>query len=146
MNRPYTSPCYCTNMRRCANSVSELYDNALRPASITVAQFYILINISRLAPVDTSRLSSHVGLDRSTLVRNLRLLQNNNWVTDFSTEKKHQFGLTETGQQVLERARPLWKNAQEKFTNYMGPEDAEMLLQLLQKAQNIKYEGETNEK
>lgn len=141
MGEPYTSPCFCTNARRAASTMTELYDGALRPVGLTVAQYYLLINLSRLEPVDTTRLAGRVGLDRSTLVRNIRSLQGSGWVEDIAKGPKHQFRLTELGRSTLARAIPAWEATQAEFVRQFGQEDAEALMLLLRKVQNFTISG-----
>ena len=47
MAKLYESPCYCTNLRRSANAVSDYYDARLRPSGLTAAQYYLLLNLSK---------------------------------------------------------------------------------------------------
>lgn len=143
MSKTYVSQCYCTNARRAARAITEMYDDALRPLGLTVAQYYLLINISRLEPVDTSRLAGHVGLERSTLVRNVRLLRNNGWVEDRSSGQKHQFQLTVSGRRLLAGAMAVWEEIQADFNEQMGLDDADALQRLLRKAQDLKWRGKT---
>lgn len=138
MSSPYISPCYCTNTRRAAGIITELYDDALRPFGLNAAQYYLLINLSRLEPMDTTHFANHVGLDRSTLVRNIRILQNNGWVEDQANGQKHQFRLTQSGRMLLEKATPVWEETQNDFSDQMGHEDSKELMRLLRKVQALK--------
>lgn len=142
MSSPYISPCYCTNTRRAAGLVTELYDDALRPLGLNAAQYYLLINLLRLEPVNTTQFANHVGLDRSTLVRNIRVLQNNGWVEDQATRQNHQFRLTQLGRSMLEKAVPVWEKIQNDFIEQMGHEDAKELTRLLRKVQDLKSQKE----
>ena len=45
----YKSVCYCTNLRRSANALSEIYDTSLKSAGLTAAQYYLLITLWRTA-------------------------------------------------------------------------------------------------
>lgn len=138
MGEPPINPCYCTNLRRAARIISEIYDNALRQAGMTSAQCYLLISLSALEPIDTTHFAARVDLDRSTLVRNIRVLQNNGWVEDVSNSVKHQFRLTESGRTALRKSIPLWEEAQARFLERMSREDAAELMRLLLKVQDMK--------
>lgn len=119
----YKSTCYCTNLRRSASVLSDIYDDSLKPAGVTVAQYYLLINLSRLGSANITHWAQQVGLDRSTMVRNIKLLQTRNYVE--TTEGRGKvFTLTPEGSHVLELAVPLWEHAQEKIRNTLGNEDA----------------------
>lgn len=60
MAKLYESPCYCTNLRRSANAVSDYYDARLRPSGLTAAQYYLLLNLSRLGSANMTRWAEHV--------------------------------------------------------------------------------------
>ena len=139
MAKPFFSPCYCTNLRRAAGAVTDFYTNTFNELGLSVAQYYLLKSLSHLAPVTTTHLAREVGLERSTLVRNMRVLQKNGWIDDVSASPKHQFQLSETGHALLSKAIPLWEKAQSGFMEELGYEDTAELIRLLQKVQNMKY-------
>ena len=134
--QPYKSTCYCTNLRRSANMLSDIYDASLKPAGVTVAQYYLLINLSRLGSANITRWAQWVGLDRSTMVRNIRLLQTRGYVETIEGHGKV-FTLTPNGKRALELAVPLWECAQKKIQETLGAEDAQALLRISEKLQNI---------
>ena len=72
MSKLYKSECYCTNLRRSANSITECYNRYFNDLDLTVAQYYIIVNLSRLKNANSSDLSKRIGLERSTLVRNIQ--------------------------------------------------------------------------
>lgn len=134
--QPYKSICYCTNLRRSASTLSDIYDACLRPAGVTVAQYYLLINLSRLGSANITHWAQRVGLDRSTMVRNIKPLQARNYVE--TTEGRGKvFTLTPEGKHVLELAFSLWEQAQEKILNTLGNDDAQALLRISEKLQEI---------
>ncbi len=51
--QPYKSICYCTNLRRSANMLSDIYDACLKLAGVTVAQYYLLA----ICPDSAARIS-----------------------------------------------------------------------------------------
>lgn len=132
----YKSTCYCTNLRRSASVLSDIYDDSLKPAGVTVAQYYLLINLSRLGSANITHWAQQVGLDRSTMVRNIKLLRTRNYVETTEGQGKV-FTLTPEGSHVLELAVPLWDHAQEKIRNTLGNEDAQALLRISEKLQEI---------
>ena len=67
--------CLCTNLRRAARGVSRHYDGALDGFGINVAQYSLLCNLKRLDQPSISTLAEAMGLDRSTLGRNVRVLE-----------------------------------------------------------------------
>ena len=105
----YKSECYCTNLRRSANAVSDFYDRELKPSGLTAPQYYLMINLSRLGSANITHWAEHVGLERSTMVRN-----------------------------ILDAAIPMWTEAQRKLRDYLGGDDASAILRIGAKLQKLK--------
>ncbi len=128
-------PCICTSLRQAALAATQEYDDALRPSGLKVTMYRLLKRIRVEDGASISDLSRAVGLDRSTLGRNLRVLERQGLVT-FSAapdDRIRAVGLTERGAAALQRAEPLWQAAQARMTARLGPE-ADALLALLQRA------------
>ena len=134
--QPYKSACYCTNLRRSANIISDFYDAALKDAGLTVAQYYLLINLSRLGSANITHWAAHVGLERSTMVRNIKLLQVRDFV-EVSEGHGKVFTLSSEGKRVLELAVPLWQKAQEQIEDVLGADDTATVLRLSEKLQGL---------
>lgn len=137
MAGPYQSECYCTNLRRSANSVSDFYDNALKGTGLTIAQYYLLINLSRLERANITHWSERVGLDRSTMVRNIKVLEAHDLIEHTQGHGKT-FTLSEVGRKTLEAAIPAWQEAQKQIEAFLGKEDAEALLRIASKFQSLR--------
>ena len=67
--------CVCINLRRMSRVVSQIYDDALAPAGLKITQFCLLRAIERLGPASVGVLADDQELDRTTLTRNLALLE-----------------------------------------------------------------------
>jgi DNA-binding MarR family transcriptional regulator len=72
--------CACFNPRKVARAVTQLYDDALRPAGLRVTQFSLLVVVRMAGPVSVTRLAELTVLDRTTLTRNLELLERQGWI------------------------------------------------------------------
>ena len=44
----YKSQCYCMNLRRAANAVTDYYDAVLKDLGVSVSQFSLLLNLARM--------------------------------------------------------------------------------------------------
>lgn len=132
----YKSTCYCTNLRRSANIISDFYDASLKGAGLTIAQYYLLINLSRLGSANITHWAEHVGLDRSTMVRNIKLLQTRDLVKITEGHGKV-FILSSEGKRVLELAIPLWQRAQERIEDILGKDDIEAVFRISEKFQEL---------
>lgn len=137
MARLYKSPCYCTNLRRSAISVTAYYDKALQGTGLSASQYYLLINLSRLKSANVTYWAQHVGLERSTMVRNVRVLQERGWIKECPGGRGKPFMLTEEGGRVLEEAIPRWEKAQTEIEKFLGSEDAEAVMRVAAKLQRL---------
>lgn len=106
--------CYCTLARRSARALTEFYDTALAPSGLRITQYSLLRAIERLEQPSLTQVASATGLDRSTLGRNLRVLEKAGLVTlgPVRDERSRIAELTPRARHALEIARPLWTEAQ----------------------------------
>jgi hypothetical protein len=71
---PTLGPCACSQVRRLARKLSFLYDTRLSPEDLTITQYSLLADIERAGQLSHAVLAEKVGMDRTTLTRNLRPL------------------------------------------------------------------------
>ena len=106
--------CLCTRLRRASRGVSRLYDDALSGVGLNAAQYSLLRHLQRLDQPSITDLSEAMGLERSTLGRNLRVLEGRSLVTlQGGTDQRHRLvGLTEAGERLLGDALDAWQGVQ----------------------------------
>ena len=104
-----TEYCACSNLRRAARAVTQLFDAELKPTGIRSTQFVLLVAIAELAPISLGRLAQILVIDRTTLSRSLRLMEKHDFVT-----------LLPKGRDVLARSMPFWRDAQRRFVEKVG--------------------------
>ena len=117
--------CACYHVRHAARVITRAYDEALKPAGLRGPQFSILTALRVAKDVSISRLAEHMGMDRTTMSRNLRPLERQGLVT-VSPEGRgptRTIALTEAGSARLDQAIPLWKRVQEKAMRALGGDD-----------------------
>ena len=137
MSKLYNSTCYCTNLRRSANAMSEFYDSALKEAELTISQYYLLVNLSRLGKANITHWSEQVGLDRSTMVRNIKPLQSHGLIEGTEGHGKT-FALSKKGRHALDTATVIWQQMQEKMEQFLGKEAADAILRIGSRLQDLK--------
>ena len=137
MSNLYKSECYCTNLRRSANAISDFYDEGLKETELTISQYYLLINLRRLNSANITHWAECVGLDRSTMVRNIKVLQSRGFIESAEGQGKT-FKLSETGEKALDAAAPIWSMAQKKIEAFLGEDDSRAILRIGSKLQELK--------
>ena len=127
------SQCLCINLRRAARGVSRHYDGALDGFGINVAQYSLLCNLKRLDQPSISTLAEAMGLDRSTLGRNLRVLEGEGLVklAEGADLRNRLVYLTEAGEARLMAALPAWEAAQQRLVERLGEDKRALLVGLL---------------
>ena len=128
-----TSTCICTHLRRAARGVSRHYDEALAGFGINVAQFSLLRHLQRLDKPSISSLADAMGLDRSTLGRNLKVLEADGLVAlaEGDDLRNRLVLLTELGAARVRDAEPAWEQAQTQLVDTLGEDQRDELVRLL---------------
>jgi len=114
--------CTCFNLRKAARRVTSVYDAALKPSGLKATQVALLTAIRVLEPVTMKRLARAVVMDRTTLSRNVSLLNKKAMIDveqgdDLRTRR---LSLTRQGHAALLAAFPLWKKAQGAISVKLG--------------------------
>jgi DNA-binding MarR family transcriptional regulator len=126
------SPCHCMSLRQAARHVTQFYDRHLAPFQLTLNQYSILGQLSVLGPTAINELAQKLFVDRTTLTRNLRPLQQAGWVTQapHPTDGRSQcMSLSTEGRQLVTAATPAWLTAQAQFEQAFGAPEARALRQ-----------------
>jgi DNA-binding MarR family transcriptional regulator len=109
------SACVCLGVRRAARQVARRYDDAFRPLGITSGQFAILSALLRDEAVPLGALADVLGMDRTTLNRNLKPLEDEKLIATTATKEDRRVRgliLTDKGRTLLDHAIPIWRTAQ----------------------------------
>lgn len=133
-NKPIrSSTCHCINIRRAANAVTSYYDKWLSEAGLTLNQYSLLSNIHKIEPCSVAALSRCVRLERTTLVRNLKLLRSMGWICDEADpgNRKSKIRLTESGVEKIQMAKPCWEKAQTGIEERLGKDAMRKLTEAL---------------
>jgi len=114
--------CACFNLRKAARAVTQLYEEVLAPSGVLATQFSILVALAVADGAPLSRVAEGLVMDRTTLTRNLRPLARRGWVRIEVGEDRRArtLGLTRSGHAALERALPLWQQAQTRLQEQLG--------------------------
>ena len=118
--------CYCAALRSAARKTTALYDSILEPAGVTLAQYSLLRKIERAGTVSLTRLGQLAELDRSTVGRNVKTLEELRLVRLGLAKDQREAAvrLTSAGEATLRRAAPLWEEAQRRVEGALGAAEA----------------------
>jgi DNA-binding MarR family transcriptional regulator len=116
--------CACGNLRRASRAITQRYDTILAPSGLTTPQFGLLARLARTGPITLGNLAQEMGMDRTTLTRDLTPLVREGFVVIGAGEDRRTrvAQLTDAGRAALDRARPLWQEAQTRVITAFGQE------------------------
>ena len=116
--------CFALHARMTARLLTRVYDAAVRPAGLRFAQFGLLGAIAHGSATSQTALADRLGLERTTLVRNLKFLEQKGWIEAAPGGGRglaHR--LTPAGRDILARAIPLRDRAQGDIEARLGGTD-----------------------
>ncbi len=129
-----SSRCAATNIRKASRIISQFYDQALAPCGLTSTQFILLTSITIHSPIALSQLAQKVGMDRTTLTRDLARLEQQNLIeiSQGIDRRAKIINLTAQGLDALKAAVPLRSKAQAHIVQQIGEERLGVLLEVIE--------------
>jgi DNA-binding MarR family transcriptional regulator len=114
--------CTAALLRRASRAVTNAFDAAMRPAGLRNSQFSVLVALALARQAPISKLARILGLDRTTMTRNLAPLERRGLAVSVAGEDRRNkvFQLTARGQAALARALPAWQAAQASVVSELG--------------------------
>ena len=128
--------CTCFNLRRVTRVITQCFDAELRKYGIRVTQTPILSALQARSGWSMAELSDWLGMERTTLVRNLRPLQREGLIkTSGSGRGGHvELAITAKGRATFSKMLPGWRSAQQKVVATLGEKRWSALLGDLEQA------------
>ncbi len=114
--------CVCFNLRWVTRAVTQFYDAEMRRHGIRPTQGTILASIVTKNSWNMAELSDWLGMERTTLVRNLRPLQRDGLVqiNGGGRGRLVELAITAKGRKQIEKLAPAWKSAQHAAVKTLG--------------------------
>lgn len=114
--------CAAIRTRMAARLVSRYFDDALRPLNLKNTQLSLLVALKVGAPDSISAFADRMGIERTTLTRNLQLLDKKGLIEvgPEGYRRARAMTLLPKGQAILEKALPLWREAQDVIEGKLG--------------------------
>lgn len=117
--------CACHKVRMAARAVTRAYDETLRPTGLRASQLSVLVAVGTGEAPSIAALAQVLGMDRSTLTRNLGPLEKEGLVKVGleGWRRSRSLEITKKGQSRLREALPLWQKAQDMLKGRLGNRD-----------------------
>lgn len=123
-------------VNRAAEKLNAQAERVVLPHGLTVGQYGLLLLLQAEGPQAQIVLSQQVGLDRTTVMRSVDLLEHRTLVrrgphpTD---RRKHSVALTEAGAELLSRTLPDVRAAEREVTDVLSEQEQKQLKGLLRR-------------
>lgn len=114
--------CLAARVRLIGRAVTSIYDRAVEPSGLTIAQVNLMATAGKIGPCPPSKLGAALQLERSTVSRNLERLLDAGWMRAVASDAKgiREVGLTASGRRKLESILPQWRQAQRDAGKMLG--------------------------
>lgn len=114
--------CALATTRRAARLLTQLYDSHLSEHGVEAAQFALLMMLDKTADQSQAAVCRALGMDKTTLSRNVKVLRNKGWVESVvgKDARQRSLSLTEAGRALLAKGKPAWRRAQESLRAEMS--------------------------
>jgi DNA-binding MarR family transcriptional regulator len=121
--------CLCLPSRRAARTVTRVFDRKMRPFGIRATQFSALVMLSPRGVLTIGELAQSLGLERTTLTRNLELIEAKGWlkikVGDDALSRV--VSVTPKGRAAVTAAFGAWHEAQGAALSEIGSSGAKAI-------------------
>ena len=116
--------CTCFNVRRAARVITQFFDAEVRRHGMRPTQAPILRALQAKSGWSMAELSEWLGMERTTLLRNLRPLQRDGLVRAKGGGRGGhvELEITAKGRAALAKTLPAWRSAQDKVVALLGKE------------------------
>jgi DNA-binding MarR family transcriptional regulator len=116
------SECLCLASRQAARALTRAFDRMLRPYGIRVTQFSALVMLSLRDALTIGELARSLGVERTTLTRNLELIERKGWVkvTTGEDARARVIAITPKGRAAVTGAVGAWRQAQQAAVAAIG--------------------------
>jgi DNA-binding MarR family transcriptional regulator len=122
--------CAAWNSRLAARRITQFLERRMAGSGLTIAQFGLMAQIAAASDDTLGALAERLGLEQSSLSRNLHALERDGLVEIAAVEgdqRKRAVWLTESGARRLEAALPVWRAAHAELAAVLQPELAQRL-------------------
>jgi DNA-binding MarR family transcriptional regulator len=125
--------CLCLASRKAARAITSAFDRRLRGSGVRATQFTILASLMLMGPQPIGDLARALGLERTTLSRNLDLLESKGWVESRAGDddaRARITSVTEQGRAIVRDNFSAWRTAQASVLATVGEAGAQALRKL----------------
>ena len=124
--------CIGANIRSLSRVVDNYYRSCLSSFDITENQMTILFTLSKMGKVEQGRVGDELVLERSTVSRNIKLLEKKGLLTRTAVYRP-EIELSKKGQELVLALIPGWEKVMEELSNKIGADTVSQIQELEKK-------------
>jgi len=130
--------CLLRNTRAASRVMTRRFAENMREFGVSTEQFLLIASLGTTTHNSVSVLADFLSIERTTLTRNLALLEKKGLVKTFSSGKGNArcVELTNPGADLLEKMKPNWRSAQQQAFKSVTNEEVEQALYVIRKITN----------
>ena len=124
--------CFCLGSRQASRKITRLYDSFMQGSGVRATQFTILSQLMLRGEMPVGKLAGFLGMERTTLTRNLALLEAERWISikPGDDPRSRMIGITAQGRGMVRHGFPYWSKAQAQVGKLLGA-DGQAALKVL---------------
>ena len=115
--------CNCFTVRKAARQISRFYDAHLHPTGLRITQFLILTALNEIGCAGMIELAERLDVEQTAMGKMVATLQRDRLVAvrrSPADGRSRIVELTAEGSSLLNKAIPLWREAQRQFNELNG--------------------------
>ena len=114
--------CVGARIRILNRMMTRIYDDMIRSHGLKLSQMNILTVVTLRGPIQPAQVGRILSIEKSTLSRNVRLMEANGWIESLpgAGGNTHMLRVTRKGRRLLTKATPDWRRAQKRVTSLLG--------------------------
>jgi len=116
------SECLAVRVRLLNRTVTNIFDDALRPLRVKVSQLNVLMVVAKRGPISPGDVAKWLNMEKSTLSRNVDRMRAHGWlkVSHGGTGRQQILEIGPAGRKLIQESLPLWKKAQAETEAMFG--------------------------
>ena len=120
------SECLAVRIRLLNRTVTNIFDEALRPLGAKVSQLNVLMVVAKRGPISPGDVARRLNMEKSTVSRNIDRMRTRGWleVSQGDSGRKQVLELAAPGRKLIEKSLPFWKKAQAQTEAMLGKQGA----------------------
>ena len=131
--------CPAFNIRAVSRVITQIFDDVLKPTGLQITQFSVLVGVASLESPSINQLAKALVMDRTTLTRNLKPIENQGFIRIKQGNDKRTYvvELTAKGKTAINKTMPYWEKANNAVSEKLGKHNLDNLLRDLTEVRGI---------